>query len=47
LTPAVVAAANYGCTHTNSTFHPVDEATGNTRTLRGLIQQLGQSCPGP
>ena len=46
LTPAVVAAANYGCTHTNSTFHPVDEATGNTRALRGLIQQLGQSCPG-
>ena len=45
LTPAVVAAAAYGCTHTKSVFHPVDEATGNTRTLRGLIQQLGQSCP--
>ena len=47
LTPAVVAAPNYGCTHTNNTFHPVDEATGNTRTLRGLIQQLGQGCTGP
>lgn len=45
LTPAVVAAATYGCTHTKNVFHPVDEATGNTRTLRGLIQQLGQSCP--
>ena len=45
LTPAVVAAASYGCAHTKNVFHPVDEATGNTRTLRGLIQQLGQSCP--
>jgi hypothetical protein len=45
LTPAVVAAPTYGCTHTKNVFHPVDEATGNTRTLRGLIQQLGQSCP--
>lgn len=45
LTPAVVAATTYGCTHTKNVFHPVDEATGNTRTLRGLIQQLGQSCP--
>lgn len=47
LTPAVVAAATYGCTHTKNVFHPVDEASGNTRTLRGLIQQLGQSCPAP
>ncbi len=45
LTPAVVAATTYGCTHTKNVFHPVDEATGNTRTLRGLIQQLGQGCP--
>jgi len=45
LTPATVAAPTYGCTHTNNTLHPVDEATGTTRTLRGLIQQLGQSCP--
>jgi pimeloyl-ACP methyl ester carboxylesterase len=45
LTPAVVAATTYGCTHTNNTLHPLDEATGTTRTLRGLIQQLGQSCP--
>ena len=47
LTPAVVAAATYGCTHTNNTLHPVDEASGTTRTLRGLIQQLGQGCPTP
>ncbi len=46
LTAATVAAPTYGCTHTKNTFHPVDEATGTTRTLRGLIQQLGQSCPG-
>ena len=45
LTAATVAAATYGCTHTKNTFHPVDEATGTTRTLRGLIAQLGQSCP--
>lgn len=44
-TPATLAAANYGCTHTKNVFHPVDEASGNTRTLRGLITQLGQSCP--
>jgi len=47
LTAAVVAATTYGCSHTKNVFHPVDEATGNTRTLRGLIQQLGQSCPAP
>ncbi len=46
LTAATVAAPTYGCTHTKTIFHPVDEATGTTRTLRGLIQQLGQSCPG-
>ena len=45
LTAATVAAATYGCTHTKNTFHPVDEATSTTRTLRGLIAQLGQSCP--
>ena len=46
LTAATVAAPTYGCTHTKNVFHPVDEATGNTRTLRGLIQQLGQNvCP--
>ncbi len=45
LTPAVVAATTYGCTHTKNVFHPVDEATGSTKTLRGLIAQLGQSCP--
>jgi hypothetical protein len=45
LTPATVAAPTYGCTHTKNTFHPVDEAAGTTRTLRGLIAQLGQSCP--
>lgn len=46
LTPATVAAATYGCTHTKNVFHPVDEATGTTRTLRGLVGQLGQNCPG-
>ncbi len=45
LTPATVAAPAYGCTYTKNSFHPVDETSGNTRTLRGLIQQLGQSCP--
>ena len=45
LTAATVAAATYGCTHTKNTFHPVDEATSTARTLRGLIAQLGQSCP--
>ncbi len=50
LTAATVAAASYGCTHTKNVFHPVDEAaspTNNTRNLRGLITQLGQSCPAP
>ena len=45
LTAATVAAPTYGCTFTKNVFHPVDEASGNTRTLRGLIQQLGASCP--
>jgi len=45
LTAATVAAPTYGCAFTRNTFHPVDEATGGTRTLRGLIAQLGQSCP--
>ena len=45
LTPAVVAASTYGCRYTNNTLHPVDEATGTTRTLRGLIQQQGLTCP--
>ncbi len=45
LTAATVAAPTYGCKYTQNIFHPVDEATGSTRTLRGLIQQLGQSCP--
>ncbi len=45
LTPAVVAATTYGCRYTNNTLHPVDEATGTTRTLRGLIQQQGLTCP--
>ena len=44
LTAATVAAANYGCTHTKNVFHPVDEAANNTRTLRGLITNLGQGC---
>jgi acetyl esterase/lipase len=44
-TPATVAAPTYGCAFTKDVFHPVDEAGGSTRTLRGLIQQLGQSCP--
>lgn len=46
LTPATVAAPTYGCAHTRNTFHPVDEASGTTRTLRGLIQARGLSCPG-
>lgn len=45
LTAATVAAPTYGCTFTKNTFHPVDEATGTTRTLRGLVTQLGRSCP--
>lgn len=45
LTPATVAAPTYGCTHTRNTFHPVDEASGTTRTLRGVIQAQGLSCP--
>lgn len=45
LTPATVAEPTYGCKYTKNVFHPVDEAAGSTRTLRGLIQQLGQSCP--
>jgi pimeloyl-ACP methyl ester carboxylesterase len=45
LTAATVAAPSYGCTHTKNIFHPVDEAAGSTRTLRGLIQQLGANCP--
>ena len=45
LTAATVAAPTYGCTHTKNVFHPVDEAANTTRTLRGLIGQLGQSCP--
>jgi len=45
LTAATVAATTYGCAHTKDTFHPVDEATGSTRQLRGLIGQLGQACP--
>lgn len=45
MTAATVAAPTYGCRFTRDTFHPVDEATGTTRTLRGLIAQLGQSCP--
>lgn len=47
LTPATVAAATYGCTHTRNVFHPVDEAAGTARTLRGLIAQQGLSCPAP
>ena len=45
LTAATVAAPTYGCTFTKNVFHPVDEASGTTVTLRGLIAQLGQSCP--
>ncbi|MEN9631325.1 MAG: hypothetical protein RJA10_4553 [Pseudomonadota bacterium] len=45
LTAATVAAPTYGCTHTKNTLHPVDEATGTTRTLRGLIASLGRNCP--
>ena len=45
LTPATVAAPTYGCTHTRNTFHPVDEASGTTRTRRGVIQAQGLSCP--
>ena len=45
LTAATVAAPTYGCTHTKNVFHPLDEAANTTRTLRGLIGQLGQSCP--
>jgi alpha-beta hydrolase superfamily lysophospholipase len=44
-TPATVAAPTYGCRYTNNTLHPVDEATGTTRTLRGLIQSFGLTCP--
>ncbi|MBI3366917.1 MAG: hypothetical protein HY021_00200 [Burkholderiales bacterium] len=47
LTAATVAAPTYGCAYTKNVFHPVDEATGTTRTLRGLIGQLGQNCPAP
>jgi alpha-beta hydrolase superfamily lysophospholipase len=45
LTAATVAAPTYGCKYTQNSFHPVDEAANTTRQLRGLIQQLGQSCP--
>lgn len=45
LTPATVAAPTYGCAYTRNTFHPVDEASGTMRTLRGLIQQQGLNCP--
>ena len=45
LTAATVAAPTYGCAYTKNVFHPVDEASNTTRTLRGLIGQLGQSCP--
>lgn len=45
LTAATVAAPAYGCTYTKNTFHPVDEATGTTRTLRGLVATLGRNCP--
>ena len=45
LTAATVAAPTYGCTYTKNALHPVDEATGTTRTLRGLIASLGRSCP--
>jgi len=47
MTAATVAAPTYGCGFTRNTLHPVDEATGTTRTLRGLIAQMGQNCPAP
>jgi len=46
LTPATVANASYGCTHTNDTLGP-DEAgmtPGSVGYLRALIAQQGRSC---
>lgn len=47
LTAATVAAPTYGCAFTRDTLHPVDEASGGTPILRGLIKQFGLSCPAP
>ena len=43
VTPATVAASNYGCTHTNNTL--VGDDVASTKALRGLVAQAGKSCP--
>ncbi len=44
LTPATVAAANYGCTHTRNTLGPDDNA-GFVGALRAGIAQSTAACP--
>jgi hypothetical protein len=45
VTPAVVAATTYGCTHTNNTIGPDDGAT--TKALRPGILASSAACPAP
>ena len=42
-TPATVAAASYGCSHTRNTIGPDDSS--NTRALRQAILQTTPACP--
>ena len=44
LTPAVVAAATYGCTHTKNTLGP--DESGTTRALRPAVLATTPACPG-
>ena len=44
LTPSVVAATSYGCTHTKNTLGP--DESGTTRALRPAILGSTPACPG-
>ena len=44
LTPSVVAATSYGCTHTKNTLGP--DESGTTRALRPAILASTPACPG-
>jgi hypothetical protein len=46
VTPAVVAAPTYGCTHTKNTLGPDDSAT-TTRLRAGIALSLGANSCGP
>lgn len=47
MTPAVVAATNYGCTFTRNALGVDDDAAGTVAKLRALIAGTTPPCPAP